>query len=324
LQPSSRRGRRERAIILLGVAVAAALLVAGCGGDSKKKTSTTSAVAVTPTSLRTLAVKLRQPIYWVGPAANVVYERSTGTRGRILLRYLPAGTTIGTRSPYPTVGTYALSDAYAATQRAASSPGAVRLKVATGAIAFSTKARPLNAWITYPGSRYQIEVFDPVPGRARLLVASGRVTPIPGSPSESGRPIAVSPARLARIAAAARRPVYWAGARANRTYELTQTRQHWFLIRYLPKGWAVGAAKPSLTIGTYPVKHALAAVKHLALAKGASLLKLDGGGFAVLDPRFPHSVYLAYPGVNYEVEVFDPSLARARQIVTSGQIVAVS
>jgi hypothetical protein len=311
-------------MIFLGIVVAAALLVAGCGGSSAKKTSTTSAVAVTPASLRALAVRLRQPIYWVGPAANAIYERSSDTKGRILLRYLPSGAKIGTTTPYLTVGTYALPDAYAATQRAASSPGAVRIKVATGAIAFSTRASPLNAWITYPGSRFQIEVFDPTPGRARRLVASGRVAAIPGSPSESGRPIAVSPARLARIAAAAHRPVYWAGPGRNRMYELTQTSQHWILIRYLPKGSAVGVAKPSLTVGTYPVKHALAAVKRLALAKGASLLKLDGGGLAVLDPRFPHSVYLAYPGANYEVEVFDPSLARARRLVTSGRIVAVS
>ena len=43
----------------------------------------------------------------------------------------------------------------------------------------------------------------------------------------------------------------------------------------------------------------------------------------MLNPRFPRSVYLAYPGSNYEVEVFDPSLARARQLVTSGQIISV-
>jgi hypothetical protein len=324
LQPLHLPGRPGRTIVrprlLLGATIAAAVLVVGCGGSSSK----TSAVAVTPTSLRTLAVTLKQPIYWVGPAANVTYERTTRSTGAILLRYLPTGTKPGTGTPYLTVGTYKLADAYAATQRAASRPDAVRLEASAGAIAFSTKARPLNAWITYPGSRYQIEVFDPSPGRARLLVASGKVAPVPGSPGERGRPVAISAARLAQLAAEAEQPVYWAGPRSRWTYELTQTTRGWFLIRYLPAGAAAGITTPTLTIGTYPVAHALAAIKRLGRAKGATLIKLPGGGLAVSSPHFPHSVYLAYPGSNYEVEVFDPSLARARQLVTSGQIVAVS
>ena len=64
-------------------------------------------------------------------------------------------------------------------------------------------------------------------------------------------------------------------------------------------------------------------MKRLILAKGASVMKLTGGGIAVINPRFPKSVYIAYPGSNYEVEVFDPSLAHARQLVSSGQITAV-
>ena len=53
------------------------------------------------------------------------------------------------------------------------------------------------------------------------------------------------------------------------------------------------------------------------------MIKLPGGGIAAVNPRFPRSVYLAYPGSDYEIEVFDPSLAHARQLVTSGQIIAV-
>ena len=33
--------------------------------------------------------------------------------------------------------------------------------------------------------------------------------------------------------------------------------------------------------------------------------------------------FLAYPGANYQVEVFNPVLARARKLVTSGKITAV-
>jgi hypothetical protein len=34
-------------------------------------------------------------------------------------------------------------------------------------------------------------------------------------------------------------------------------------------------------------------------------------------------VYLAYPDVDLQIEVFDPTGGRARQLVTSGQIVPV-
>jgi hypothetical protein len=108
------------------------------------------------------------------------------------------------------------------------------------------------------------------------------------------------------------------------TYELTKTSQGGFLLRYLPPEVAIGSPTPQLTVGTYPFAKPLAAIRRLSQAKGATLIQLPGGGLAVADPHFPKSIYLAFPGSNYEVEVFDPSLARARQLVTSGQIIAAS
>jgi len=45
-----------------------------------------------------------------------------------------------------------------------------------------------------------------------------------------------------------------------------------------------------------------------------------GGGLAFVDRQHPTSVYLAYPGIDVQVEVFDPSAGQARRLVTSGQI----
>ena len=329
LQPARRGGRLGRAATrtgtLTGAVLTVAVVVAGCGSGSSTPAVSTNAnaVAATPAGLGALGLSLGQPIYWVGPRAHVTYERTTLASGRILVRYLPDGTKVGTSEPFLSVGTYTLPNAYAATQRAASKPGAVRIKVSTSAIAFSTKAHPLNVWLTYPGSRYQIEVFDPTPGKARQLVEAGDVARVPGSPREN-RPVVVSPKSLTRVATAGQRPIYWAGPLPNMTYELTKTSQGGSLVRYLPPGVAIGAQTPQLTVGTYPFAQPLAAIRRLSLAKGATLIKLAGGGLAVADPHFPKSIYLAFPGSNYEIEVFDPSLARARQLVTSGQIIAVS
>ncbi|MDX6389566.1 MAG: hypothetical protein QOJ73_629 [Streptosporangiaceae bacterium] len=309
----------SRTITGLGTVILSALLLAGCGGSSSKHTDATSD---SPAELGKLAKSLQQPIYWLGPQSGATYERTSSGPGRILIRYLPAGAKIGSTKPYLTIGTYALPGAYAAAVRAASEPGAVRLKISSSAVAFSTKAHPLNAWITYPGSRYQIEVFDPSPGRARRLVEAGRVQPVPGSPVEN-RPVAVSRAGLAKVAAAAKGAIYWAGPRPGQTYELTKTTQGGFLVRYLPAGTPVGAVAPQLTVGTYPVANALAAIRRLGRANGAHLITMAAGGLAAVNPHFPRSVYLAFPGSNEEVEVFDPSLAHARALVTSGKIVTV-
>jgi hypothetical protein len=332
LQSADQGGRSKRATVwrwlLLGAVVVAVVVVAAVvvdrRGSNNSTSNTSGAVATSPADLAKLGHTLGQPIYWIGPEPNVTYERTLPGNGRITLRYLPAGTDVGTSTPYLTVGTYTLPDAYAATQRAASKPGAIRIQVkaSASAIAFSTKARPLNAWITYPGSRYQIEVFDPTPGRARRLVASGAVKRVPGTPIER-RPVLVTPKGISRVATAAQRPIYWAGPQANQTYELTKTSQGGYQVRYLSPGNPVGVPTPHLTVGTYPFRNALAAIRRLSRAKGASLIKLTGGGLAVVSPQFPTSVYLSWPGVNYEVEVYDPSLARARQLVTSGLITTV-
>jgi hypothetical protein len=331
LHPARRGGRLGRTIArpaaVLGTSLAVAAVVAGCGSgggsDSTAQTATTNpnATAATRSQLTALGTSLQQPIFWIGPPAGKKLERTSTGDGRVLIRYLAPKAPVGSNTAFTTVGTYTVPNAYAAAQRAASKPGAVKINVTTSAIAFSTKAHPLSAWITYPGSRFQVEVFDPVPGRARSLVAAGKVVRIPGTPVES-RPVVVSAKSLARVATTARRPIYWAGPQPNQTYELTR-RQGSFLLRYLQPGAAIGVPTPHLTVGTYPVVNAMAAVKRLSLAKGASTIKLTGGGIAVLNPRFPRSIYIAYPGSNYEVEVFDPLIAHARQLVTSGRITAV-
>ena len=89
-------------------------------------------------------------------------------------------------------------------------------------------------------------------------------------------------------------------------------------MRYLPDGVEVGADKPYLTVVTYPFPGAYAAVRKQAAAKGAVTARLARDGLAVLDNGYPQSVHVAYPGVNYQVEVYDPTPARAMQLVSSG------
>ena len=113
------------------------------------------------------------------------------------------------------------------------------------------------------------------------------------------------------------------GRKRGYTYELVRTSKGQVYIRYLPRGVGVGANGQYPTVATYPFRGAFDAILKLARQQKATTLKLSNGGRAVIDPSNPKSIHLAYPGADVEIEVFNPSPARARQIVSSGQITTV-
>jgi len=134
-------------------------------------------------------------------------------------------------------------------------------------------------------------------------------------------PVAATQDRLHSLSNDEGHPIYWAGSKANTTYELTRTSSGRIFIRYLPKGVPVGVDKADYTIvGTYPVSNATGVLQGLAKKSGEQELSAPGGGIAVYSTSRPTNVYVAYPGSNLQIEVFDPSADRARRIVTSGQV----
>ena len=56
---------------------------------------------------------------------------------------------------------------------------------------------------------------------------------------------------------------------------------------------------------------------------GLIFVTVGSGGIALVDQAYPKSIHVAYPGSDYQVEVFSPSPARTRQVVVSGQVAAV-
>jgi hypothetical protein len=134
-------------------------------------------------------------------------------------------------------------------------------------------------------------------------------------------PVAASPDRLRSLSVDIGRPIYWAGPVSNTTYELTRTSQDRIYVRYLPHGVSVGTNQASYTIvGTYPVTNAYGVLQALAKKQGEKSFTVPNGGIAVYDASRSSNVYLAYPGSNVQIEVFDPSASRARGLITSGQV----
>jgi hypothetical protein len=157
------------------------------------------------------------------------------------------------------------------------------------------------------------------------LVTTGRLSAfgsLKGS-AATAAPKAVSPTGLKSLAASLGHPIYWIGAKRGYTYELTRTSQDQVYLRYLPPGVRVGSKGQYLTVGTYLYTRAFGAILALGKRGNAVTLKLPNGGRAVIDRNRPEDIHLAYPGSDYQIEVFDPSPARARQIVSSGQIKSI-
>jgi hypothetical protein len=141
------------------------------------------------------------------------------------------------------------------------------------------------------------------------------------SRAPTGATAVVTEQQLASLATVVAHPVFWFGPESDETYELRQTPSGKIYVRYLPKGVHVGANKQYLTVATYPFPGAFAAIQLQAARKGAVISRLAGGGLALLDQRYPQSVHIAYPGVDYQVEVYDPRPARAMELVSAGRLV---
>ena len=321
---------RTLAIVLL-VAVSVGLvvwwtLVRSSGESTSNEAGARGAVAVSQGGLQTI-VRLGRPIYWAGPERGVTYELTQTPDGRVYVRYLPSGTRVGSPKIFLTVATYPLVGAYAVTKRVASESGSVKVPVGDGGIAFYHARLPTNVYVAYPGSDYQVEVFDPSPAQARRLVSSGSIgevsRPATGPAVAKAAAVAVTPAALVKLAARLGRPVYWVGKEAGKTYELTQTPDGRVYVRYLPDSVAVGVPRPYLTVGTYPVENAYAVTAAAANEFGSVSLKIPGG-VAFYDRSRPTSVYVAFPGIDEQIEVYDPSARVARSVVADHLIRAVS
>jgi hypothetical protein len=324
-------------VIVVAAGLVAWLALRGNGGLEGSPSSRTAAVAVTRTDLRRLAASLRHPIFWLGANTGYTYELTQTPNGRIYVRYLPHGVALGASKPYLTVATYPFTGAFAALSKQAAATGVVSARLAHGGLAVLDRAYPKSVHLAFPHLNYQVEVYDPTPGRAMDLLAAGKLksfgtvgagqhgsaTAEAATPAAVGaQPSAANVSLLESFAARLGHPIYWAGPKPGYTYELTQTADGKVFIRYLPAGVEIGDPRPEfLTVATYPFPGAFATVKRTS--GGAAVLKLAHGGIAVVDTRYPKSIHLAYPGVGYQIEVFDPSPAGGRALVAADRITKV-
>ena len=142
--------------------------------------------------------------------------------------------------------------------------------------------------------------------------------------NSSSNVTAFSSDQIANLAASVKHPVFWVGPRQGFTYELSRNGNGAIFIRYLPPGVRVGAGKPYLTVATYPFTGAFPALQAVSTQSGSTPVNLPHGGLAVLSSSHPENVHVAYPRVDYQVEVYHPkpglAIVAARQLTAFGSL----
>jgi hypothetical protein len=169
-------------LVALGLAVAVAAFVVtwllASGGSSGTPSAKSGPAIVSQAQLQHFAGSLDHPMYWVGPKHGFSYELTSGS-GRVWVRYLPAGVRAGDpRASFLVIGTYDQPHAYANLKRAAKRSGSASRTIANGGLLVYNRQRPTSVYFSYPGERYQVEVYAPSAETARSLVLAGATAPI--------------------------------------------------------------------------------------------------------------------------------------------------
>jgi len=183
VSPWTRPDVRIGAVVAVALAIAFIIwLIVRGGGGSSGTTSTSTLPAAHPKAatlaqLRALAIKAGHPIYWAGPESGRVYELTVTSSGRIYVRYLPHGVSVGNGGSYTFVGTYPFPNAYQALKTLAKH-GDVSFTVPGNGVAVYSTSTPTNVYVAFPGTNEEIEVYDPSPAHVRALIASGQIAPV--------------------------------------------------------------------------------------------------------------------------------------------------
>lgn len=142
--------------------------------------------------------------------------------------------------------------------------------------------------------------------------------------SSTTTPVTVSVDELREKATEQEGPIYWAGEQEGSEIEFSQPQAGRTYVRYLTGGAEAGDPNAEfLTIGTYEFKDAAKALKEQAKQPNGILASAPGGGVVFFNTTHPQSVYLAYPGEETQIEVYDPNPKRSLGLVSSGLIVPV-
>ncbi len=163
-------------------------------------------------------------------------------------------------------------------------------------------------------------------GIVLLAAAVGVWLLLSGDDSDSSPATEIMSVESLRAAAAdSNTPIYWAGEQEGTQLELNRPEDGRVYVRYLTQGAKVDDPRGNfLTVGTYAFADPVGALRKLGrTSENGVLTSAPGGATVYFDRARPQSVYLAFPGVEVEIEVYDPDPPKALKLIKQGQIVPV-
>ena len=110
---------------------------------------------------------------------------------------------------------------------------------------------------------------------------------------------------------------FWAGPQEGAKFSLTVTADKQVFIKYLPSGNGLSDTNPNYRIiATYPEPAAFDITRAAGTQSNAVAFVNNDGAAVYYDKSKANNVYLAYSGINYSVEIFDPDAEAALQLAT--------
>jgi hypothetical protein len=112
--------------------------------------------------------------------------------------------------------------------------------------------------------------------------------------------------------------VYWAGPVDGAKYTLSTPIEGQAYVRYLPNGEGIkDTAANYVVIATYATTDAFTATQAAGnTSNGVSFIS-PAGAAVYYSKDTPTNVYVAYPNLNYQIEVFNPIAATALEIAST-------
>jgi hypothetical protein len=111
--------------------------------------------------------------------------------------------------------------------------------------------------------------------------------------------------------------VYWAGPVKDAKYTLAVPADGQAYVRYLPNGQGIEDTKPNfVVIATYTTTDAFTATQAAGNTTNGMTFVNTEGAAVYYNKDTPTNVYVAYPNLNYQIEVFHPIATTALEIAS--------
>jgi hypothetical protein len=111
--------------------------------------------------------------------------------------------------------------------------------------------------------------------------------------------------------------VYWAGPVDGAKYTLAVPAEGQAYVRYLPNGDGIDDTKPNyVVIATYTTADAFTATQAAGNQSNGVTFINNQGAAVYYNKDVPTNVYVAYPNLSYQIEVFSPIAATALDIAS--------